>query len=148
MTSSSNIIYTYKSTLKAGVMVERYKRFLADIDFFPHPSPTPPASLPTSQGSIAASALQSRFGLGSRHFETVKESPDQRSLTTVHCPNTGSMYTLVKPLNVDPLVYCSEVQGKTERKYKHTLEMIQIASGSSSTGKTWVGVHSALANKV
>ena len=63
------------------------------------------------------------------------------SATVVHCPNTGSMYNLIPPSNSNPACACSVAPDDTMRKYRHTLEMIM-------ENNTWVGVHSALANKM
>ena len=62
---------------------------------------------------------------------------------TVHCPNTGSMFKMIAPHNIRPQCVCSVAgdTAKSKRKYQHTLEMIQV-------GETWVGVNSALANKM
>ena len=62
---------------------------------------------------------------------------------TVYVPNTGSMLNLVEPYNTVPQCLCSVAAGKSNRKYVHTLEMIQSPNQGS-----WVGVHSALANKM
>jgi DNA-binding sugar fermentation-stimulating protein len=62
-------------------------------------------------------------------------------MTTVYVPNTGSMLNLVPPQLVDPLCVLSVAPSGSKRKYQHTMEMIQV-------GKTFVGIHSALANKM
>mmetsp|Transcript_14437 Transcript_14437/g.31267 ORF Transcript_14437/g.31267 Transcript_14437/m.31267 type:complete len:347 (+) Transcript_14437:76-1116(+) len=58
----------------------------------------------------------------------------------VHCPNTGPMTGLLDRPMAPAL--CSMSSG-AKRKYRHTLEAVQPAPGSA-----WVGVHSALANKM
>ena len=62
-------------------------------------------------------------------------------VTVVHCPNTGSMYKLIPPDNVNPECACSTALEGTKRKYPNTLEMIK-------ENNAWVGVNSALANKM
>lgn len=61
--------------------------------------------------------------------------------TTVYCPNTGSLLTVINS-NLSSKQPCVVSQSKnTNRKYEHTLEMIGING-------VWVGIHSALANKI
>lgn len=78
------------------------------------------------------------------------------AVTVVHCPNTGSMKGLLDSL---PAPAACSVSTAATRKYKHTLEMIAIPSSCDSSSSdssedgcraqyTWVGVHSALANKL
>jgi DNA-binding sugar fermentation-stimulating protein len=92
------------------------------------------------------------------------------ALTVVHCPNTGSMAGM---LDVLPTPAACSVSDSATRKYKHTLEMICVptqqlpgqqpeassaaaaaaaavsaAAGAAQPRSTWVGVHSALANKL
>lgn len=77
------------------------------------------------------------------------------SVTTVHCPNTGSLLTILdktaaatsqqqeQQMEGDHLnLECrmSVTQNKN-RKYQHSLEMIAVNGN-------WVGIHSALANKI
>ncbi|CAL8469042.1 g8583 [Coccomyxa elongata] len=60
--------------------------------------------------------------------------------TTVHCPNTGPMTSLLDL----PLAYVwLSTAANTKRKYAHTLEAIQPEEGGP-----WVGVHSASANGI
>ncbi|KAF6261582.1 hypothetical protein COO60DRAFT_754800 [Scenedesmus sp. NREL 46B-D3] len=86
-------------------------------------------------------------------------------LTVVHCPNTGSMAGMLDAL---PAPAACSVSHSATRKYKHTLEMICIptqqvaglsggslsaavpaaAAGPVQQRRTWVGIHSALANKL
>jgi len=54
---------------------------------------------------------------------------------TVHCPNPGSMRGCAEP---GSLVRCS-TSDNPKRKLHHTLEMIRV-------GRTWVGLHTGLAN--
>mmetsp|Transcript_3954 Transcript_3954/g.9202 ORF Transcript_3954/g.9202 Transcript_3954/m.9202 type:complete len:402 (-) Transcript_3954:25-1230(-) len=61
-------------------------------------------------------------------------------VTTVHCPNTGPMIGLLD--RPDAPALCS-VASTAGRKYANTLEAIQPEQGGS-----WVGIHSALANKI
>lgn len=109
------IIYSY-GELRKGILVSRYKRFLADIDF--------ETVSKHSQSSIPP-------------IDGAKEA----TVTVVHCPNTGSMYNLVPPSNMSPQCACSTAPEGTKRKYLNTLEMIR-------ENNAWVGVHSALANKM
>lgn len=57
-----------------------------------------------------------------------------------YCPNTGSMHMLVAPHNNEPEVACS-ISENIKRKYKYTMEMVKEKG-------CWVGIHSALANKI
>ena len=115
ITARDRIIYSY-GNLRRGMLVTRYKRFLADIDFETASSP--------SETSIPS----------------IDEAKDA-AVTVVHCPNTGSMYNLIPPANVSPQCACSTAPEGTKRKYVNTLEMIR-------ENNAWVGVHSALANKM
>ena len=54
---------------------------------------------------------------------------------TVHCPNTGSMKNCVLGEPQQALISDS---GNPKRKYRHTLEALQVAHG------TWAGVNTAL----
>ena len=133
MASGSNTIYSYKCSLVRGVLVERYKRFLADIDFGSGGDSGPTASSPAT----------------SRHFkQSAQQQQQQRTLTTIYVPNTGSMYSLLNPHNPNPVVYCSVATGESaaKRKYANTLEIVQLATTSGRF--VWVGIHSALANKM
>lgn len=60
---------------------------------------------------------------------------DDGSILTVHCPNTGSMRSCSTP---GSLVAISR-SDNTNRKYPHTLEMVE-------TNSTWVGVNTARTN--
>ena len=66
------------------------------------------------------------------------ELPANAETIVAHCPNTGSMLTLVGPANPYPQCILS-ISDNLKRKYRHTLEYIKL-------NKTFVGVHSALAN--
>lgn len=70
----------------------------------------------------------------------VQLSPGEEE-TVVYVPNTGSMLNLVPPQLVDPPCVLSVAPDGSKRKYQHTLEMIQV-------NRTFVGIHSALANKM
>ena len=111
------IIYSY-SSLRKGMLVNRYKRFLADIEF--------------ESDSRSAQLLTS----------SVPAMDDSTAtITVVHCPNTGSMYKLIPPTNPRPECACSTAPEGSKRKYPNTLEMIK-------ENDAWVGVHSALANSM
>ena len=121
-TADGTIIHHY-SNLRVGRLISRYKRFLADIVFEEIKECKLSKELPTSTDILTTNGL-----------EAVKA-------TVVHCPNTGSMYNLIPPANLNPACACSLAPDGTKRKYNHTLEMIV-------ENNTWVGVHSALANKM
>jgi sugar fermentation stimulation protein len=57
---------------------------------------------------------------------------------TVHCPNTGSMKNCVLP-GVEQLALISD-SGNSKRKYRHTLEALQVAHGH------WAGVNTSRTN--
>lgn len=59
--------------------------------------------------------------------------------TTVHCPNTGSMLNCVLGHEQAALISDS---GNDQRKYRHTLEAIEVAHGH------WAGVNTARANRL
>ncbi len=80
--------------LQQGILLRRYKRFMADI-----------------------------------------ERPDG-SVITVHCPNTGSMKNCA-PAGA-PALYSDS--GNDKRKYRHTLEAVQVAHGH------WAGVNTSRTN--
>ncbi|KAF5829276.1 sugar fermentation stimulation protein-domain-containing protein [Dunaliella salina] len=61
-------------------------------------------------------------------------------VTTVHCPNTGPMIGLLDRPHAPALCSVASTAG---RKYTNTLEAIQPEDGGP-----WVGIHSALANKL
>lgn len=82
-------------TLNAGILVKRYKRFLADI---------------------------------------LLEDGNQ---ITAHCPNSGSMRGCSTPGSPAYLSHSDNPQ----RKYQHTLEMIQ-------EGETWIGVNTMRTNRI
>ena len=70
----------------------------------------------------------------------VKLTPQAEEMV-VYVPNTGSMLNLVPPHLTDPLCVLSVAPANSKRKYQHTVEMIQV-------NQTYVGIHSALANKM
>jgi sugar fermentation stimulation protein A len=57
---------------------------------------------------------------------------------TVHCPNTGSMKNCVLP-GVEQAALISD-SGNPKRKYRHTLEAVQVGHGH------WAGVNTARTN--
>ena len=57
---------------------------------------------------------------------------------TVHCPNTGSMRNCVLP-GVEQAALISD-SGNLKRKYRHTLEAVQVAHGH------WAGVNTGRSN--
>jgi len=57
---------------------------------------------------------------------------------TVHCPNTGSMRNCVLP-GVEQAALISD-SGNPKRKYRHTLEAVQVAHGH------WAGVNTGRSN--
>ena len=61
-------------------------------------------------------------------------------ITVVHCPNSGSMLNMAPPHVTLPKCIVS-LSDNPKNKYQHGLEMIQLNS-------TWVGINSALANKM
>eukprot|EP01041_Mallomonas_annulata_P005401 gene5401-10802_t len=71
---------------------------------------------------------------------SIQEKDNSCYTKTIYCPNTGPMLTLIPPDNMSPSCYISG-STQTNRKYEYTLEMI-------CQGNTWVGIHSALANKI
>lgn len=62
---------------------------------------------------------------------------DGLGLTTVHCPNTG---TMLGAMNPGGRIYCS-TSDNPKRKYQHTWEM-------SRMGRHWVGINTLLANRL
>ena len=129
MSSLRSAVYKYSLPLLPGYLIQRYKRFLADVSFIEN---------------FEINAVP-----GLKSDELLNPS------ITVHCPNTGSMMGLLPLQNIDintlaatdlntnnnHICACSQADDKTKRKYKHTLEMIY-------DGSSWVGIHSALANKI
>lgn len=128
-----NRVFNFELILFEGIFIRRYKRFLSDINL-------------------------------------------NNNIITVHCPNTGSLLSVINQniLSTEqsittqttsppssPLQSLLEsessklpsqqqqqqqlcmlsLSNNTNRKYQYTLEMIQV-------NKTWVGIHSALANKI
>ena len=85
----------FKQKLQPGILIKRYKRFLADIELA------------------------------------------DKSVLTVHCPNSGSMQGCSQP-GSPVMISRSDNPG---RKYPHTLEMVQV-------GSVWVGVNTFLTNKL
>lgn len=111
VTSIAPVIYRYTQPLVEGLLTNRYKRFLADVEL--------------NNMSLLSSL--------------------QTPSTVVHCPNTGSMLGLKPEPHAPRKCVCVDnVTGKlnSKRKYQYTLEMIQ------DRGDTWVGIHSAFANKL
>ena len=109
--SSAPIIHRYSQPLVEGLLTNRYKRFLADVE------------------------------LNNLSLMSSLDTPS----TVVHCPNTGSMLGLAPQPDAPRKCICVDnITNKlnSKRKYQYTLEMIQ------DRGKTWVGIHSAFANKL
>lgn len=80
--------------LQEGILLRRYKRFMADLEL--------------ADGSVL----------------------------TVHCPNTGSMKNCAPP--GARALYSDS--GNDKRKYRHTLEAVQVAHGH------WAGVNTSRTN--
>ena len=57
---------------------------------------------------------------------------------TIHCPNTGSMKNCVLPGVEQPALMSDS--GNSKRKYRHTLEAVQVAHGH------WAGVNTSRTN--
>jgi len=57
---------------------------------------------------------------------------------TIHCPNTGSMKNCVLPGVEQPALMSDS--GNSKRKYRHTLEALQVAHGH------WAGVNTSRTN--
>jgi len=114
--ATKRIIYEYPLPLLSGRLSRRYKRFFADVFFDSHEPDTTAAK---GDDSVAQGA------------------------TTTHCPNTGSLATLLAPFNDEsPQVLCS-TSDNAKRKFKYTLEAIYQHKSDS-----WVGLHSAYANRL
>ena len=137
----SRVIYSYPN-LRVGTLVNRYKRFLADVEFDTEAKTTkqvidsdllPPATKASEHAGLDTSDHAQVDATGHVAVAAV--------VTVVHCPNTGSMYKLIPPDNVNPECACSTALEGTKRKYPNTLEMIK-------ENNAWVGVNSALANKM
>jgi sugar fermentation stimulation protein A len=86
----------FEPPLRSGVLLRRYKRFLADV----------------------------RLPCG--------------GVVTMHCPNTGAMTGCAEPGSVA----WYSTRDDARRKYRHTLEQVETASGAR------IGVHSSLANAI
>lgn len=89
----------FPTPLQRGTLVQRYKRFLADVTL------------------------------------------DSGETVTASCPNTGSMMGLTKP---GLGVWVSQNDSPT-RKYRHTLELIEIGTGRKAV---LVGINTGLPNKI
>ena len=140
---ASKVIYSYPE-LRTGILVTRYKRFLADIEFDTEMvSASPMTSLDSSSSSsLSSSSVSSSVSRGADvHKTSIIPAALEKVITVVHCPNTGSMYKLIPPHNILPECACSTAADGTKRKYPNTLEMIK-------ENGVWVGINSALANKM
>ena len=91
-------LYPYP-TLYPGILLKRYKRFLADVEL--------------ASGEVV----------------------------TAHCPNTGPMTGVCTPGSQVQL----SLSNNPKRKLPYTLELIQVDDNDEPT---WVGVNTALPNKV
>ena len=139
--SGSRIIYSYPD-LRIGTLLSRYKRFLADVEFEMDAKTV--QQVIDRDSSLSATKLSDRAGLdasGHAQSDANGQTAPAAVVTVVHCPNTGSMYKLIPPDNVNPECACSTALEGTKRKYPNTLEMIK-------ENNAWVGVNSALANKM
>lgn len=116
--STRRIIYEYPLPLLSGRLSRRYKRFLADVYF------------------------DSDVDVGDEMLHKGDENVGEGAITT-HCPNTGSLATLLPPFNDDsPRVLMSK-SSNAKRKLSYTLEAIYQHKSNS-----WVGLHSSQANKM
>lgn len=129
--SGSRVIYSY-ADLRRGILISRYKRFLADVEFEIETKTTTPV-IESSFISTTAAVCHAELDILDQAAASV--------VTVVHCPNTGSMYKLIPPDNANPECACSTAPEGTKRKYPNTLEMIK-------ENNAWVGINSALANKM
>ncbi|KAG2500560.1 hypothetical protein HYH03_001331 [Edaphochlamys debaryana] len=143
------VLHEYPTALR-GRLVRRYKRFLADVLLGEGPEgaggePPGTAEAGGSDGSGAsggggAAAAGAATGRSAGMDGEAPQAEAAAAVTTCHCPNTGPMTGLLDwPLA--PVVL--SVSSAPGRKYAHGLEMIQ-----SCPGGAWVGVHSALANRL
>ena len=137
----SRVIYSYPN-LRVGTLISRYKRFLADVEFDTEAKTT--KRVIDSDSLPMATKASDYAGLDTSDHTQVDATGHvavAAVVTVVHCPNTGSMYKLIPPDNVNPECACSTALEGTKRKYPNTLEMIK-------ENNAWVGVNSALANKM
>ena len=87
--------------------------------------------------SLLTGILHRRY---KRFLADVEILPSNGEIAVVHCPNSGSMLNMAPP-HV-PLPKCIvSLSNNPKNKYQHGLEMIQL-------NNTWVGINSALANKM
>ncbi len=93
----------FKEQLTEGLLLKRYKRFFADVEYYD----------PRSDKKIAL---------------------------TIHCPNTGSLKSVIEKETEQPCWF--SISSDPKRKLKGTLEAVQIQSGA------WVGVNTAWPNKM
>ena len=111
---SKFIDYPCQGILEFGLLKNRYKRFLADVQISDYKAED--GDIVNKDGSLV-----------------------------VHCPNTGPMISLLPecPNTPNPCVVSTDrvPNSKSKRKYRYTLEMVRL-------DEVWVGIHSALANKI
>jgi DNA-binding sugar fermentation-stimulating protein len=100
ITLSRRVAFRYPCSLNQGLLIQRYKRFLADIDF---PSSSVIDGTKTSNNN---------------------NNNNNNVMKTVYCPNTGSMYGLLPSPSLPRQCACSIAPVGSTRKYEHTLEMI------------------------
>ena len=111
---SKFIDYPCQGILEFGLLKNRYKRFLADVQI---------PNYKAEDGDIV----------------------NKDGSLVVHCPNTGPMISLLpeNPNTPNPCVVSTDrvPNSKSKRKYRYTLEMVRL-------DQVWIGIHSALANKI
>jgi len=95
----TRVAFRYPCSLIQGLLIQRYKRFLADIEF-------PSSSLLIDDGTKTS------------------YNDNNNNMKTVYCPNTGSMYGLLPSPSLSRQCACSIAPVGSTRKYEHTLEMI------------------------
>jgi hypothetical protein len=82
---TSRFSLQYEGTVQ-GLLVQRYKRFLADVSF-PQPGPAPGRSesgIPVASGAAPTTSCSG-----------VAAADEEQAVVVVHCPNTGAMTGLL-----------------------------------------------------